>query len=146
MPSALQSRRDFLASCLVVPAVMLLPRRAHRRCGDRARGAHRGDHPKPRPGIDASRVLKASELKDTPDAIVAFEEVRQIPQIVDGIRCQCGCATLPGFYSLLSCYETADAMARSCHICQGEGRYAFRLHKAGKSLDEIRAAIDARFG
>jgi hypothetical protein len=146
MPSTLLSRRDFLASCLAVPAVMLLARPSCRRCGDHPRTAHRGDHPTPRPGIDASKVPKARELKDSPDAIVAFDEVRQIPQIVDGIRCQCGCATLPGFYSLLSCYETADAMARSCHICQGEGRYAFRLHKAGKSLDEIRAAIDARFG
>jgi hypothetical protein len=146
MTSALLSRRDFLASWLAVPAVMLLPRRPRRLCGAHTRMAHHGDHPTPRPGIDASRVPNARELKDSPEAIVAFNEVRQIPQIVDGIRCQCGCAKLPGFYSLLSCYETADAMARSCHICQGEGRYAFRLHKAGKSLDEIRAAIDARFG
>lgn len=74
-----------------------------------------------------------------------FDLVREIPQIVDGIRCQCGCANLPGFYSLLSCYES-EGMARWCDICQGEGRLASRLHKAGKTLDEIRAAIDARFG
>src|SRR4051812_24009277 len=146
MPPSRLSRRDFLASCLVIPAVAFLPHDASRCGSSRAMSAHRGDHPTPRPGIDASRVPKASELADAPRAIAAFDEVRQIPQIVDGIRCHCGCATLPGFYSLLSCYETADAMAKSCHICQGEGRYAFRLHKAGKSLDEIRAAIDARFG
>jgi hypothetical protein len=37
-------------------------------------------------------------------------------------------------------------MARICEICRGQGRYAFRLHKSGKTLDEIRAAIDARYG
>jgi hypothetical protein len=36
-------------------------------------------------------------------------------------------------------------MAQMCDLCQGHGRYAFRLHNAGKSLDEIRAAIDARY-
>ena len=146
MISALLSRREFLVSCIATSATTLLRPRVQCSTGRHAGLSHQGGHPAPRKGRDASRVPKASELKDSPDAIVAFDEVRQIPQVVDGIRCQCGCATLPGFYSLLSCYETADAMARSCHICQGQGRYAFRLHKAGKSLDEIRAAIDARFG
>jgi hypothetical protein len=37
-------------------------------------------------------------------------------------------------------------MAQHCVICQGEARLAFRLHEQGKSLDQIRAAIDAKFG
>ena len=37
-------------------------------------------------------------------------------------------------------------MARICEICQGEGRLAARLYKSGKTLDEIRTAIDARYG
>ncbi len=49
----------------------------------------------------------------------------------------------PEFYSLLSCYE-GKGMARDCIVCQG--RLAVRLHKEGKSLDQIRAAIDAKFG
>lgn len=146
MRSASQSRREFLQSCVVVCATALRPQAWLRRQCHRAYTPQPGPHPTPRPGIDASRVASARELRDAPEAIVAFDEVRQIPQIVDGIRCQCGCAALPEFYSLLSCYETADAMAKSCHICQGQGRYAFRLHKAGKTLDEIRAAIDSRFG
>lgn len=146
MISALLSRRDFLVSCVAASATALMRRDPVCSGGRHARVGLQGGHPTPRRGRDASRVLKAIELKDTPDAIVAFDEVRQIPQIVDGIRCHCGCATQPGFYSLLSCYETADAMARSCHVCQGQGRYAFRLYKSGKSLGEIRAAIDSRFG
>jgi phosphoribosyl-dephospho-CoA transferase len=37
-------------------------------------------------------------------------------------------------------------MARECIVCQGQARLAIKLHKEGKTLDEIRAAIDARFG
>jgi hypothetical protein len=37
-------------------------------------------------------------------------------------------------------------MARHCPICQGQARLSLRLHQAGKSLDEIRTAIDARYG
>jgi len=102
-------------------------------------------HPEPRPGITAARVLPKEKLTDHPDAISAFEQVRQIPQIVDGIGCHCGCATRAGFYSLLSCYE-GDGMAMMCEVCQGQGRLAFRLHQAGKTLDQIRAGIDARYG
>lgn len=36
-------------------------------------------------------------------------------------------------------------MARDCSICQGQARLAVRLHKEGKSLREIRTAIDAKF-
>jgi hypothetical protein len=104
-----------------------------------------GPHPTPRPGIDASKVLTRDKLTEHPAAEPVFDMVRQIPQVVDGIRCQCGCAELEGFYSLLSCYET-DGMAQHCVICQGEAKLAFRMHGQGKSLDEIRAAIDAKFG
>lgn len=109
------------------------------------RGFRNGPHPEPRPGITAAKVLTTEQLAEWSHAAPVFDLVREIPEIVDGIRCQCGCADSPGFYSLLSCYES-EGMARYCDICQGEGRLAHRLHKAGKSLDEIRAAIDARFG
>jgi hypothetical protein len=104
-----------------------------------------GPHPTPRPGIDASKVLTRDQLTEHPAAEPVFEMVRKIPQVVDGIRCQCGCAELPEFYSLLSCYE-ADGMAQHCVICQGEAKLAFRMHEQGKTLDQIRAAIDERFG
>lgn len=102
-------------------------------------------HPTPRPGITAANVLPDSELVEYAGAKTAFDAVREVPQIVDGIRCNCGCADIPGFYSLLSCYE-GGGMARMCEICQGEGRLAARLYKSGKTLDEIRTAIDARYG
>jgi hypothetical protein len=130
------SRRQFLATATALIAGLLVPLRA-------ARAAD--GHPTPRSGITGAKVLTKDDLKETPDFIPLFDSVREIPQIVDGIRCNCGCAELPGKYSLLSCYE-GDGMARFCHICQGQARLTARLHQAGKSLHEIRSAIDAQFG
>ena len=135
------SRRAFLARSLAVSFGLDVG--WHHRC---RHSEHRsGTHPDPRPGIDGSRVPTARHLRHTPLAVPAFNEVRRIPQIVDGIRCHCGCADDPALYSLLSCYEGA-AMARDCDICIGQGRMAYRLHRAGKTLAEIRIAIDARYG
>ena len=103
-------------------------------------------HPKPRPGITAARVLKAAELPDADANVVKiFNMVREIPEVVDGIYCYCGCADMPDHYSLLSCYE-ADGMAQACVLCQGEGRMVYDLHKQGKTLEQIRKAIDRNFG
>jgi hypothetical protein len=147
MPEPLLSRRVFVASGVVASVGVLLgavPFRPTPGCDHGTGRSDHGPHPTPRPGIDASHVLKPEQLKGSQKAITAFGEVRQIPQIVDGIRCHCGCAKTTGFYSLLSCYE-GDGMAQDCHICQGQGRMAFRLHNEGKTLAEIRDAIDARY-
>jgi hypothetical protein len=143
------SRRDFFrrltGTMIGLAGVALTPMPAWAASSGPARKLAKGPHPTPRPGIDASKVLTADALKENPKAAPVFDMVRKIPEIADGIRCQCGCAELPEFYSLLSCYET-DGMAQHCVICQGEGRLAFTMHQQGKTLDEIRAAIDERFG
>ncbi len=103
-------------------------------------------HPTPRRGITSAHMLKPEQLNGAAaDVVRIFDMVREIPQVVDGIYCHCGCAELDGFYSLLSCYET-DGMAQACQVCQGEGRMAFELHQKGKTLEEIRVAIDRNFG
>jgi len=127
----------------------LAPRPAHasrRHHCRRVAGIRSGPHPDPRPGIDASHIMPPEKVRVHPDAVSAFDEARTIPEILDGIRCQCGCADQDGMRSLLSCYEGDDAMAVHCDICQGQARLAFRLHGKGESLDQIRAAIDARYG
>lgn len=134
------TRRRFLARVAAAGAALLVPQRMA------WAGSAIGPHPTPRPGITGAKVLTGEHLAHDPDLIPLFDGVRQIPEIVDGIRCNCGCASQPGNYSLLSCYEGEEAMAKWCHICQGQGRVAVRLHKAGKSLDDIRIAIDAQFG
>lgn len=103
-------------------------------------------HPVPRKGVSGAKVATAAMLKNSPHLVELFDDVRAIPHIADGIRCHCGCADLDGHYSLLTCYEGEDAMAKICPICQGMGRVAVRMTKAGRSLDDIRAAVDAQYG
>ena len=134
------TRRQFLSTTSATVAALLLPVRS-------ARAARPpGPHPTPRPGITGAKVLTREQLADRPKLVSLFDSVREIPAVIDGIRCNCGCGGQEGFYSLLSCYEGKDAMARDCGICQGQGRMAARLHKAGKSLDEIRVGVDAKYG
>jgi hypothetical protein len=146
-----QSRRTFIhrvASGAVAFAAgsLLVPfRTASGSSRDHASGPSRSDHPKPRDGITGAKVLTKEQLAASPHLIPLFDGIRAAPAVADGIRCHCGCAPLPGFYSLLSCFE-GEGMARSCPICQGEGRVVVRMHKEGRTLDEIRAAIDAQWG
>jgi len=130
------SRRDALARLALVVAAPLLT-------GASRSLPHGPRHPDPRPGITAERVLPDdrvdAEHKD------AYDAARQIPEILDGIYCHCDCADRhSNLRSLLSCYETE--MPMSCGVCSGEARAALRLHKQGKTLAEIRDAIDKRFG
>ena len=137
------TRRAALASLLAVLVPATLRARGVR-AGEK-RGMPAAIHPTPRKGITGAKVLTAAQLTGAPDLVELFDGIRAIPHIADGIGCHCGCADFNGHRSLLTCYE-ADAMAKSCPICQGEGRVAVRLSKAKKSLDEIRAAIDAQYG
>lgn len=104
------------------------------------------EHPDPRPDVDGSNVLTAEDLSGNPDLIPLFEGIAKIPHIADGIGCTCGCASDPNIRSLLTCYEKSSRMAMFCEICQAEGRMAVRLHERGRTLEQIRAALDARFG
>jgi hypothetical protein len=100
-------------------------------------------HPDPRPGITAEHVL--SDDKVDASHRDAYAAAREIPEVLDGIYCHCDCADRhSNLRSLLSCYETE--MPMSCGVCTGEARTALRLHKQGRTLDEIRAAIDKQFG
>ena len=127
-------RRSFLAAGFAA----LLPMRTQ------PKPAATHAHPDPRPNVDASHVVPRAQLGDDTDILEVFDMVREIPQIADGIRCHCGCASLPGYRSLLSCYE-GEGMARHCQVCQGQARLAHELFKAGRTLGVIRVAIDRRY-
>ena len=152
MSHRLLSRRAFVVGAVPALGALAALRRARADEGCAAHQAHAahdaspGPHPTPRPGVDASRVLADDRLGDeSEDARTAFAAARRSPQVLDGIRCHCGCAERDGSYSLLSCFE-GDGMARHCMVCQGQARLADRLHRAGRSLDAVRAAVDARYG
>ena len=48
------------------------------------------------------------------------------------------------FYSLLSCFED-KGMAQECVVCQEEARFVVKMHRQGKTLDQIRSAFDTEF-
>lgn len=134
------NRRAFLRT---VPAVALLAVPG----ALVARRNSRLSHPEPRPGIDASGVISAEQLRaeGIPEETIAlYDAIREMPELADGLACYCGCM-LMGNRSLLTCYGE-KGMARGCAICQGEARLAHRRWKEGQDLDQIRRAIDARYG
>lgn len=142
MSSEARSRRHFLTVLPLGVTALLVGAKTLR--GFESPSGEATEHPDPRPGIDGSKVLVAEQL-DEPDGLQVYDMIREIPHVADGIRCHCGCADLPDYYSLLTCYEEGG-MAQHCHICQGEGRLVYRRYKEGQTLDQIRNAVDARFG
>lgn len=139
------SRRRFLTHVIaILGGTLVLDQVGPLRAAGGAVGADRPDHPDPRPGIDASRVLPAAALADTPHAIPIYDGIREMPQIADGLRCYCGCAEWEGYRSLLTCFEQ-NGMARHCDGCLSEAALAHRRWKEGQSLEQIRRAVDARF-
>ncbi len=131
------SRRTFIKTTFAISIAMLVSRKT-------AFAGSVPPHPDPRAGITGAHVLGADKLGGNKKLIKVFDGVRRIPQVMDGIRCNCSCLNPPEFRSLLSCFE-GKGMARDCVICQGQARIAIRLHGEGKSLNEIRQAVDAKF-
>lgn len=114
--------------------------------GDRPRHpSARAAHPDPRPGITGERVLDTDAIRAKPRIAELYEMAREIPQIFDGLFCYCHCHEgTNGHRSLLACFETEQAMG--CYGCGAEARLAYKAFKDGKSLDEVRAACDRKFG
>jgi hypothetical protein len=101
-------------------------------------------HPDPRPGITAERVLPDALIPRMPGALEAYAAARAVPGVLDGVYCHCDCSKHAGHRSLLTCFQSDHGAY--CDICMGEAVLAAQLAARGTSLQEIRAAIDARFG
>lgn len=68
----------------------------------------------------------------------AYSVAKQIPDVLAQQPCYCYCQRQE-HRSLLDCFR--DLHATSCDICINEARLAGRLHRQGKTTEEIRAAI-----
>ena len=101
-------------------------------------------HPDPRPGVTAERVLPPSMVLNAAGAAEAYAAARRAPRVLDGVHCYCECARNFGHRSLLTCFESDHGA--HCDICKGEATLAMQLASQGSSLDEIRHAIDRRYG
>jgi hypothetical protein len=106
------------------------------------RAGHAAAHPGP--GITAERVVPPAMVPMGPGTLEAYEAARRVPQVLDGVYCHCNCSKSIGHRSLLTCFES-DHGSR-CDICMGEAMLAAQLAGSGRSLAQIRTAIDAQFG
>lgn len=99
------------------------------------------EHPEPRPGITGANVLPAADVPEK--SRKAYEVAREIPQVLDGLYCHCECGKRDSLRSLLSCFETK--MPTTCGVCRDEAELAHELFLQGKTLAEIRKAVDRRW-
>jgi hypothetical protein len=143
------NRRGFIASALA--AVFT----ARRTSIDTLLGADHGHrlrrtsnnpvHPDPRPGVTGDRVLDTPAVRRKPRTAELYDMAREIPEIFDGLYCYCHCHDGEAAHrSLLTCFESEQPAG--CYGCGATARVAYKAYKAGKTLDEIRAACDRAFG
>lgn len=87
--------------------------------------------------------LTMSPSNFTGDTARSYRIAREIPEALDSLHCYCECNKHSGHKSLLTCY--VDEHAAHCGICQDEAFMASDLYKKGKSIKEIRAAVDKEY-
>lgn len=145
-------RAAFLKTLGGLFAIALIDRPALRSAAAHRQMAHHSgmdplNHPDPRPGINADRVLPVTDLGTSPknDVLAAYDAARKSPEIFDGLACGCGCSEKGAEHrSLLVCYETKQPTG--CLACQMEAKFVAGLVKDGKPLAEIRIGVDKKFG
>jgi hypothetical protein len=101
-------------------------------------------HPDPRPGVTAEHVLSEEDVGGRRRVREAYAAARTHPEVFDGVYCACECDKSMNHRSLLSCFESRQAIG--CAACREEGEFVGRLARDGKPLDEIRRAVDEEFG
>lgn len=148
-----RNARTFLGAVLALALLSAAPlTRPHEpgRAGHPLPEMHHGhraaEHPEPRAGITAAKVVPRERLleRGRHEEAIVYDMVRAIPAIADGLYCYCHCAKHNGHRSLLTCFESGHGA--NCDTCMAEARLAHRLHREGKTLHDIRAAVDAEFG
>ena len=73
-----------------------------------------------------------------PEVHEAYEVAKEIPGTLAQQPCYCYCQR-EGHRGLLDCFRTEHAA--TCNICIREALLAGRMHREGKSVEEIRTAI-----
>ena len=101
-------------------------------------------HPDPRPGVTAEHVLSEEEVGSRKRVREAYAAARTHPEMFDGVYCACECDKSMNHRSLLTCFESRQAIG--CMACREEGELVGRLAGDGKTLEEIRRAVDEEFG
>ena len=129
-------------------------------CGKEDGGSEHSGHT----GMDTDdeRYETTASYKALPSFLVDYTDhtsdlyaaVGAHEDILKQLNCYCGCMTAsPAHDSLYRCYvasRTEDGVewtdhSANCGICKMELEEVIKLAKQGKSVDEIRAAVDAKF-
>jgi hypothetical protein len=107
--------------------------------------------PTPRvPAYSSVAPTKASLQKTLPpeqffgQAREGYQKVREIPETIAQLPCYCHCDMHLGHKSLHTCFETDHAA--NCSICLTEALVAYDLQKQGKTPEQIRETIIAKYG
>lgn len=108
-----------------------------------SRRADAHEHPKPREQAEQMMTESPDRYGAYPEAKEAYRMAAHIKSTLDGLFCYCYCKGA-GHYSLLDCFK--DDHGAGCDVCIGEAKLAYQMVQQGKSLEEIRAAVDAQFG
>ena len=131
------SRRAALSRLGQLAAVAILP-------WNSSRDAEGFEHPDPRPGITAGNVLPDDTIGDKKSVREAYAAARAHPELFDGLYCACECSKGMNHRSLLSCFESMQPAG--CHGCREQAALVARMARQGKSLAEIRKAVDEKWG
>lgn len=132
------SRRDALSRVAAAALMVVVPRSLT------ALPRKPFPHPDPRPGITAANVLPPEQLPDRKRVRQAFEAARSNPVIFDGVYCVCECAEGMNHRSLLACFESRQPTG--CWGCQEQAEAMEGWIREGKSLAEVREAVDRKWG
>jgi hypothetical protein len=97
-------------------------------------------HPDPRENITAAEVQASSRYIDYPQVAAVYDMAAAIPEVLDGLYCYCDCDKHSGHRSLLTCFR--DDHGAACDICLDEAKLAYEMTNEGRSLKEIRKAVD----
>ncbi len=118
----------------------------------RAEEAHQHEHQHGAATSKAAAAAPAGSMTETGQVLQskdffraanAYQIAEEMPQTLDALYCYCKCKESPTLQhkTLLTCYTTDHAA--KCGICMHEAEVASDLTKHGKSISEIRAAVDA---
>jgi hypothetical protein len=97
-------------------------------------------HPEPRSDLNQLNVESASRYAAYPRVAEVYEMAAEIPHVLDGLYCHCDCSRHSNHRSLLTCFQ--DDHGAACDVCLTEAALAHRMTNEGRSLKEIRKAVD----
>lgn len=72
-----------------------------------------------------------------------YRAAQKVPDLCAKLFCYCGCDKTDEHTSLLDCFTSMHGV--DCPICQEEAVIACKMKEQGKSLSQIRTAVDERF-